>query len=140
MRTELPAQSRFGAGLAAINFAILFNIPFAVLGANYEYPQILRHPAGEALDKFAAGGMSLILTWYVFGFTALLLTPLSVALSITPRRHAVIAGLGDWRRAGRHRRQHHPWPSGCSAGSSWCRRWPPPTRRTRLRPRPVSRC
>lgn len=86
MRNEIPAQSRFGAGLAAINFAILFNIPFAVLGAIYDYPQILRHPAGEALDKFAAGGTLLILTWYLFGFTALLLTPLSIAISITPRR------------------------------------------------------
>ena len=86
VKSNFNLESRRNTGLAAIGFAVLFNIPFSILGATFDYPQILRHPAGEALDKFAAGGSGLILTWYGFGFAALLLTPLAIALSVTPRR------------------------------------------------------
>ena len=86
MKADVRVQSRAGVGLASIVFAVLFNVPFSLLGANYDYPKILRQPAAEALDKFAAGGNGLILTWYGFGLAALALTPLAIALSITPRR------------------------------------------------------
>ena len=78
--------NRMVTGLAAIAFAILFNIPFATLASIYEYPDILRRPAGEALDLFAAGGPFLVLTWYGFALAALALVPLAIALSITPGR------------------------------------------------------
>jgi hypothetical protein len=81
------------AGLSAIAFAIAFNIPFAVLAATYEYPDVLRRKAGDALDLFAAGGASLILTWYAFALTALALAPVAVALSLTPGRVAQRPGL-----------------------------------------------
>jgi hypothetical protein len=74
------------AGAAAIILAVLFNIPFSILAATYEYPDVLRRPAGEALDLFAQGGASLILTWHAFAWTALLLFPVSLALSITRER------------------------------------------------------
>ena len=77
---------RMTTGIAAIAFAILFNIPFAILASIYEYPDILRRPAGEALDRFAAGGPFLVLTWYGFGLAALALVPLAIFLSITPGR------------------------------------------------------
>lgn len=88
MNTASPAQpgNRKITGIAAIAFAVFFNIPFSILGASYDYPDILRRPAAEALDKFAAGGSSLILTWYGFGLAALLLIPLAIALSITRDR------------------------------------------------------
>lgn len=73
-------------GAAAIALAILFNVPFSVLASIYDYPDILRHPAGEALDKFAAGGPALVLTWYGFALAALALAPMAIALSITPKR------------------------------------------------------
>jgi uncharacterized protein DUF4386 len=78
--------NRTATGIAAIAFAILFNIPFATLASIYEYPDILRRPAGEALDLFAAGGPFLILTWYGFALAALALVPIAIALSITPGR------------------------------------------------------
>lgn len=71
-------------GVAAIALAIGFNAPYAVLAATYDYPSILRRPAGEALDAFAAGGPQLILTWHAFAIFALLLAPLAVALAVTP--------------------------------------------------------
>lgn len=82
------SPARPGVGLSAIALAIVFNIPFAVLAATYEYPDVLRRPAGEALDLFAAGGASLILTWHAFALTALALVPVAIALAITPKRMA----------------------------------------------------
>jgi len=80
-------------GLATIGLAVGFNIPFAVLAATYEYPDILRRPAGVALDLFAAGGSWLILTWYGFALAALALVPLALALSLQPHRVAVAPAL-----------------------------------------------
>ncbi|ESQ73993.1 DUF4386 family protein [Asticcacaulis sp. AC402] len=74
------------AGLAAIVFAIGFNIPYAILAVTYDYPDILRRPASEALEKFAAGGAGLVLTWHAFAFAALLFVPLAVALALTQKR------------------------------------------------------
>lgn len=84
----MASRSRPLAGLSAVLLALVFNVPFAVLGATYDYPDILRRPAGEALDMFAAGGPSLILTWYAFALSALALAPVAIALSVTPRRVA----------------------------------------------------
>ena len=82
----MRASTRIGA--CAIALAVLFNVPYAVLAAIYDYPDILRRPAGEALDRFAAGGPSLILAWYAFALAALALAPLAVALSISYDRLA----------------------------------------------------
>lgn len=80
-------------GISAIALAIVFNIPFSMLGAIFDYPDILRRTAGEALTKFAAGGPMLILTWYGFALAALALAPLAVALSITRDRIATRPAL-----------------------------------------------
>ncbi len=74
--------------VSAIALAIAFNVPFTILGATYDYPDVLRRPAGEALDLFAAGGASLILTWHAFALTALAMVPVAIALSITRERIA----------------------------------------------------
>jgi len=73
-------------GAAAMTLGVGFNIPYAVLAALYDYPQILRRPASEALQRFAEGGAPLILAWYAFMITALALIPVAVALCITPMR------------------------------------------------------
>jgi hypothetical protein len=73
-------------GTAAIALAASFNIPYAVLASLYDYPAILRRPAAEALDRFAALGSSVILAWHGFALSALALVPLAIALAITPER------------------------------------------------------
>lgn len=83
-----PAPRRPWLGSAAIALAILFNAPFSILSATYDYPDILRGPAGIALERFAAGGAPLILTWHAFALAALALAPLAVALSVTAERMA----------------------------------------------------
>jgi len=86
-------KSRPLTGAAAILLAIGFNVPYAVLATSYDYPNVLRRPAGEALDMFAAGGASLILTWHFFALSALLLAPLAIALALTPRSVAARPAL-----------------------------------------------
>ncbi len=64
-------QSRRVAGIIFIVIPILINIPYGVLIASFQYPDILRQPAGEILVKFHEGGSRLILTWWAFGFVGL---------------------------------------------------------------------
>jgi hypothetical protein len=73
-------------GLSAITLAVVFNIPYEILILTFDYPDILRQPAGQVLDRFAAGGPALVLTWYGFLLTALALVPMSAALAITRAR------------------------------------------------------
>lgn len=80
-------------GIAAVLLAGLFNIPYAVLVATFDYPDVLRRPAGQVLDLFAAGGNALILTWHAFAVTALSLMPVAIGLSITPSRMKVRPAL-----------------------------------------------
>lgn len=75
-------------GTAAIAMAIGFNLPYAHLAAIYDYPDILRRPAAEALERFADGGPALILTWHAFAWAALLLVPLAIGLALTPSNRA----------------------------------------------------
>ncbi len=64
-------QSRKLAGIIFIVIPILVNIPYGILIASFQYPDILRQPAGEILVKFHEGGSRLILTWWAFGFIGL---------------------------------------------------------------------
>jgi hypothetical protein len=51
--------------------AILVNIPYTLLIMNFDYPDILRQPAGEILTRFQSGGTSLIYTWLAFAWVGL---------------------------------------------------------------------
>lgn len=75
-------------GAATITLAVLFNVPYALLAATFDYPAILREPASEVLGRFAEGGPALLLSWYAFAVAALSLVPLAVGLSITAKRLA----------------------------------------------------
>lgn len=86
-------KARPATGTSAIALAIVFNIPFALLAESYNYPDVLRGPAGEALDLFVAGGAGLILTWHAFALAALALAPMAIALSLTPARLATRPAL-----------------------------------------------
>jgi hypothetical protein len=80
------AKARPITGASAIALAVVFNVPFSILAATYNYPDVLRGPPGEALDLFAAGGAQLIMTWHGFALSALALIPVAIALSLTPQR------------------------------------------------------
>jgi hypothetical protein len=69
------------AGLLLIVVSIAFNSAFASLAARFDYPDILREPTADVLAKFRADGTSLVLLWWVFALTAVIMVPLVVLLS-----------------------------------------------------------
>ena len=69
------------AGLLMIVVAIAFNAAFGLLAARFDYPDILREPTGEVLARFRAGGTPLVVLWWGFALTAVLMVPLVVLLS-----------------------------------------------------------
>lgn len=89
---------KLAISLGLIAIPILFNLTFAALAKQFEYPDILRQPTSMVLAKFRAGGSRLVLTWWLFAMSALafgliaalLPIQLEVDLSLT----ALVATLG----------------------------------------------
>jgi hypothetical protein len=71
------------AGILLIAVPIAFNAAFAVLARTFDYPDILRRPTTEILQKFRAGGSTLVLLWWGFAMTAVLLAPLAILVSLS---------------------------------------------------------
>ena len=69
------------AGIALIVAPLWFNTTFALLGKRFDYPGILRRPSAEILERFQAGGSSLILLWWTFMLSGLLLIAGAVLLA-----------------------------------------------------------
>lgn len=70
------------AGGLLIAGAVLVNIPYSALIMNFNYPDILREPAGEILSQFAAGGSGLIWTWFAFAWMGL---PILIGILLIPQ-------------------------------------------------------
>jgi hypothetical protein len=68
------------AAILLIVAPLWFNTAFALLSKRFDYPDILRRPAGEILERFRAGGSSLILLWWAFMLSGLLLIAAVVLL------------------------------------------------------------
>ena len=75
-------HTRQTTGILFILGAVLVNIPYTLLIMNFDYPDILRKPAGEILERFAAGGSSLTWTWLSFAWVGL---PLLFAILLLPK-------------------------------------------------------
>lgn len=91
-------RTRQTTGLLLILGAILVNLPYSMLIVNFDYPDILRRPAGEILERFAAGGSSLVWTWLAFAWVGLpiligiLLLPKAIGDDSLPGRAALFFG------------------------------------------------
>jgi hypothetical protein len=66
------------AALLLIVLPVAFNVTFTLLARSFSYPDILRQPAGTILTRFSAGGTPLVVQWWAFALTALLMVPLVV--------------------------------------------------------------
>ena len=75
-------SERTVAGLVLIATPVLFNVGFTLLAQRFDYPDILRRPTHEVLERFRAGGTSLVLTWWAFALSAVLFAALVALLSI----------------------------------------------------------
>ena len=93
------------AAVLLIALPIAFNGAFAALAATFDYPDVLRRPTGEVLERFAQGGSRLVLLWWAFAMTAILLAPLRGSRLGSSRRRRPDPALprGDGRRARRGR-------------------------------------
>lgn len=70
------------AGIVLIASPILFNVCFALLAQRFDYPDVLRLPTFEVLERFQAGGAGLILVWWAFMLSAVLFSGVAVLLAI----------------------------------------------------------
>lgn len=82
----MKATSRT-AGSLLVAVPLIFSAGFTGLQMTFEYPDVLRYPAGEVLTRFAAAGGDLHLYWYAMMFAALLMIGA-----------AIVAGLHFWKR------------------------------------------
>lgn len=69
------------AGALLIVLPIAYNVLFTMLARSFDYPNVLRRPSSEVLAKFSSGGSKLVLTWWAFAMSAVLLAPLAVLVS-----------------------------------------------------------
>jgi Domain of unknown function (DUF4386) len=70
-------------GVLLLILPVAYNGLYTLLARSFDYPDILRQPTSQILDQFAAGGSRLVLTWWGFAMSAVLLAPAAVLLSAT---------------------------------------------------------
>ena len=72
-------------GLLQQVLPLAYNLLFTRQARAFDYPDILRRPTGEVLERFRAGGSGLVLIWWAFAICAVLMVPLVVLLSRAAR-------------------------------------------------------
>lgn len=86
--------ARGAAGALLIAVPLVFTAGFTGLQMTFEYPDILRHPAGEVLTRFANAGADLHIYWYAMMAAAIGLIPASIATGLHLwKRDGLLAGL-----------------------------------------------
>lgn len=88
------SSAKMPAGVLLIIAPLVFTAGFTGLQMTFDYPDILRQPAGEVLTRFAAAGVDLHIYWYAMMSAALALIPASVLAALHFwSRNPVLAGL-----------------------------------------------
>jgi hypothetical protein len=70
-------------GLILVVLPLAYNGLYMLLSRTFDYPDILRRPTRDVLRRFSDGGSKLVLTWWGFAMSAVLLAPAVVLLSLT---------------------------------------------------------
>jgi Domain of unknown function (DUF4386) len=70
------------AGIVLVVTPVLFNVGFTLLAQRFDYPDILRRPTHEILERFRAGGTGLLLVWWIFALSAVLFSALAALLAV----------------------------------------------------------
>jgi hypothetical protein len=82
------------AGALLIIAPLAFTAGFTGLQMTFDYPDVLRQPAGDVLTRFATAGIDLHIYWYAMLAAALALIPASVLTALHFwKRDPVLAGL-----------------------------------------------
>lgn len=94
MTAAPTTAAKNAAGIFLIAVPLIFTAGFTGLQMTFDYPDILRHPAGEVLTRFASAGADLHVYWYAMMLAALGMIPASVlAAQHFWKRDNVLAGL-----------------------------------------------
>ncbi len=80
--TALDSGTRKAAGIFLIAVPAVFTAGFTGLQMTFNYPDILRHPAGEVLTRFAAAGWDVHVYWYAMMAAALGMIPASILTAL----------------------------------------------------------
>jgi hypothetical protein len=84
--SEGTRLSRTTGGLF-VTGALAFGAAATVLSSTFNWPDVLREPAGEVLPAFVAGGPSLVWTWFATAWTyAILIVPILLLPTALGRR------------------------------------------------------
>ena len=75
--------TQIATGLLLVVLPVAYNVLYTVLARTFDYPDILRQPTNDILRRFRKGGSGLVLTWWGFAMTAVLLAPAVVLFSNT---------------------------------------------------------
>jgi hypothetical protein len=70
-------------GVLLIALPLAYNGLYTLLARAFDYPDILRRPTNEILARFSAGGSRLVVVWWGFALSAVLLAPAAVLVSAT---------------------------------------------------------
>jgi hypothetical protein len=80
--------------------ALTFATAATVLSATFDWPDILREPADVVLPEFAAGGPSLVWTWFATAWTyAILFVPILLLPTVLRRREDAPLGVATFAGA-----------------------------------------
>ena len=101
MTTEASgAGVRRTTGALFLIGALTFATAATVLSATFDWPDILREPADVVLPKFAAGGPSLVWTWFATAWTyAILFVPILLLPTVLRRREDAPLGVATFAGA-----------------------------------------
>ena len=85
--TTVSTSLRRTTGGLLVLGALAFAVAATVLSSTFDWPDILREPAGVVLSAFAAGGTSLVWTWFAVAWTyAILAVPILLLPTVLGRR------------------------------------------------------
>ena len=74
-------------GILFVVGAVAFAVAATVLSSTFNWPDVLREPAGVVLPAFVAGGTSLVWTWFATAWTyAILAIPILLLPTVLGRR------------------------------------------------------
>jgi hypothetical protein len=94
------AGLRRATGALFLIGALTFATAATVLSATFDWPDILREPADVVLPKFAAGGPSLVWTWFATAWTyAILFVPILLLPTVLRRREDAPLGVATFAGA-----------------------------------------
>lgn len=98
--TTTGAGTARATGALFLLSAVTFAVAATVLSATFDWPDILREPAGVVLPAFTAGGASLVWTWFATAWTyGLLAVPILLLPAVLARRDHPALRVATWAGA-----------------------------------------